>query len=359
MSVKSTFFPVLVSVALVGGCYEGVSGDGETQFRKVTTNAPRLNRVFNAVSLFGLGPVYNSPFFEGGYFSSRVGGSIFNGTRIDGIVLDGEAVETLDVHGSELEVSQVIDGEEVVREGEAVVGMVISMTVEGTDEKDNEGSIAMDMRIDDVLADPDAATDDVMLYYVSVSTDGGDKWEDPCVDDEGTAQPVIFLRNYWDEETGDRIDDSEVLTMACTTGVLAHCAQWGYRPWAEVEDCNKKGKKCKDRDLKDYHQACTRMARADYCGTGEPWTVAGTELDIWDDLNPQINGRAVDWDIEGEWTPDGAWCLNDIRQQKWKEEGLYPSCSKKMDKKWEKRANKCGKLKNKGSLLVSSFNGDA
>ncbi|MCB9569768.1 MAG: hypothetical protein H6710_21550 [Myxococcales bacterium] len=111
----------------------------------------------------------------------------------------------------------------------------------------------------------------------------------------------------------DRRSDrrSTVFTFACTTGVLAHCTEWGYRPWAEAELCKngkkgKKGKKCETVQLTDYHQTCTRMARADYCGDGVSWTADGTALDIWDDLSPQIQGRFLDWTTEAEWTPDGA-----------------------------------------------------
>ena len=77
----------------------------------------------------------------------------------------------------------------------------------------------------------------------------------------------------------------------------------------------KKKKDCETVSLTDYHQACTRMARADYCGDGTPWTVPGTPIDIFDHLSPQIETQETKWPVEAEWTPDGAYCLDDIRQQ--------------------------------------------
>ncbi len=371
MSVLSKSLSLMCCGVLIGGCYVGGEQQGETQERLLELNTVVYNGTFFNGPFFNTaffnGTFFNGPFFNGPFFNTDGNSnSFFNGTRLDQLTLNGEEVEDLALEGSSLSVVQMVDGEKVVRVGDEVVGMVISLTVEGTAVGDEDPDpeiteIPVALRIDDAMFDPEAATDDVMLYYVSVEIGGNGEWANPCVDSEGIDQPVIFLKNYWDEETGDRIDDDEVLTMACTTGVLAHCTQWGYRPWGEAVSCKKKGKKkgkkkkCKEVSLVDHHQACTRMARADYCGDGVSWTTPGTLIDVWDNLTPQINARTVEWEIEAEWTPDGAWCLNDIRQQGWKDEGLYPSCSKRQDKKWKRRAHKCGKLKNKHSLMVSSF----
>ena len=49
-----------------------------------------------------------------------------------------------------------------------------------------------------------------------------------------------------------------MLTLACEGGAITKCIRWGYQPWAQHSGSS----------LKELHQACTRMARADYCGTG-------------------------------------------------------------------------------------------
>ncbi len=284
---------------------------------------------------------------------------------MQGIKLQGIKLQGIKLQGSELGGVQEINGEFVDRTGADLIGADFDLTVDIEDEEGEIEEVPLTLRIDDFYLAPEAVTDDVFAYEVSYSSEGSE-WTPLCVDSYGESWPAYIFNGYWDEDTGDFIDEPDAISFSCHYGVVAKCALWGYRPWAEAEDCKKKkgkkkkgkkkkGKKCKDISLRDHHQACTRMARADYCGDGTPWTVDGTAIDIWDDLSPAIQEREGKWEIEAEWTPDGAWCLNDIRQQGWKEEGLYPSCSKKQDKKWKRRARKCGKLKKKHSLLVSSF----
>ena len=343
----------LLSVGLLGGCYEGGEQFGDVDARAVTVNGVSLNGLsLNGLSLNGLS--LNGLSLNG----LSLNGLSLNGLSLNGLSLNGLSLNGLSLNGTDFVGVVEDDGVWQERSGEQLIGMVFSL------ELDVEGeSVPLDLMIEDRYVDIDSGFDDIQLYELRVRVAGSDDWIDPCQDEDGVGHPAIPLQNYWDTESGDRIDDADVISWSCTTGVLAHCVQWGYRPWAEAEDCKKKDKKgkwkkCKDVSLRDHHQACTRMARADYCGDGDTWTITGTQIDIWDNLEPQLQARAGDWDIEAEWTPEGAWCLSDIRQQAWKDEGLYPSCGKKKDKRWDRRASKCGKLKNRRSLLVSSFNGD-
>ena len=58
--------------------------------------------------------------------------------------------------------------------------------------------------------------------------------------------------------------------------------------------------------------------------------------------------------VQGEWTVDGALCLNDIRQQAWKAQGLYPKCF--LDKKGKPMKFKdCGSMKKNRSMLSTAF----
>ncbi|MCA9662230.1 MAG: pentapeptide repeat-containing protein [Myxococcales bacterium] len=297
----------------------------------------------------------------------KIQGVVLQGLKIQGVTLQG-----ITLQGMKLQGTQLIDGETVERSGTDFIGSSFDLTVDGQDENANTVEVPLTLHIEDIYPSPDAETDDVLAYEISYSVDGSDELTPLCVDEYGTSWPAYVFEGYWDPETGDHIDEPDTISFSCHFGVVAKCALWGYRPWAESTDCDnkwsgkkKKGKHCKTVSLRDHHQACTRMARADYCGNGEPWTVNGTAIDIWDNLDPEIQVREANWDIEAEWTPDGAWCLNDIRQQGWKAEGLYPACgdSVKDQKRWKKRmarrSNKCGTLKNDDSLLVSSFDGDA
>src|SRR5207244_135325 len=75
--------------------------------------------------------------------------------------------------------------------------------------------------------------------------------------------------------------------------------------------------------LKDYHQACTRMARADYCGNGTSHTVEGNLIDMYDNLGIRTRSvtaeRGVDPSLlsfEAAWGPDGAYCLDHVRKRR-------------------------------------------
>jgi hypothetical protein len=277
------------------------------------------------------------------------------GINLQGINLQGINLQGINLQGTEFGGLLKINGKWIWRSGEDLIGAEWRLRIAGKDENGKPTTEDFVLRFDDIYLDPNY--DDVWLYDVSYRPKLDNTWKPLCSDGKGNALPAIPLQNYWDAATGDRIDDEDVVTFSCTNAVLAKCVEWGYRPWAEATRCKDvdKNKHCYDVSLQDYHQACTRMARADYCGDGKPWTVPGTAIDIWDHLSPQIEAPATDWTIEAEWTPDGAYCLDDIRQQAWKEQGLYPKCF--LDKKGKPKTKKdCGSLKKHRALLVSAFN---
>lgn len=241
------------------------------------------------------------------------------------------------------------------RSGEELVGMEINVTVDVIDEEGTKSTADFVIRVNDIYRDD--SYDDIHYYELAMSLKGSNQWQPLCVDANNQPLPAIPVSGYWDETTGKKIVDKDVVTLACTNGVIAHCVQWGYRPWAKAKRCDKwdKDKKhkndCEWISLENHHQACTRMARADYCGTGEPWTVPGTPIDIYDHLFTQIEAPETDWPVEAEWGTNGAYCLDDIRQQGWKAQGLYPQCN---NGKAIKVGN-CGSLKDHRALLVSKF----
>jgi len=195
---------------------------------------------------------------------------------------------------------------------------------------------------------------DVLLYDLTYRSKTSDQWLPYCGDAD---VPAVPLQNYWDPETGDRVDDPNVVTFGCSNAVLAKCTLWGYRPWASAVRCDEKKngklKNCELLSLQDHHQACTRMARADYCGDGTAATVDGTLIDIWDELMPQLQTPFTDWPVEAEWTAEGASCLNFVRHP----EFGYPSCFEKKNGK-PKKFKKCGNFQKKSSLLVNAFSPD-
>lgn len=158
----------------------------------------------------------------------------------------------------------------------------------------------------------DAATWDSTLgiykYTLSLATDQG--WVSPCGTEAGQPIPVIFLAGSWDMTTGDAKTRKNKFTPACLGSALAKCVLWGYAPWAEVQECS--SSKCASQAIADWHQACTRMVRADYCGNGVPHTRNGTPIDPWDSLGIQVRSPEQ-WEMEAEWGVDGAQCIRHTR----------------------------------------------
>ncbi len=345
---------VVVLALSASACYQGQEDDLFDEIeamRSLHDNALQFNGLtWNGLQWNGLqwnGLQWNGLQWNGIQWN----GLQWNGLQWNGIQWNGIQWNSSRLDGSSIVVSREVNGKKVEFRDDDLIGMEINLKV---DVKDGQGKISKAdfvIRATDIYTD--GVQDDVYYYDLEIGLKGSNKWDPLC---EGGV-PAIPISNYWNETNGKRIDDANVVTFACTNGVLAHCVEWGYRPWATSQECieykvGKKTKKfCWDVSLKDYHQACTRMARADYCGTGQAWTVPGTPIDIYDSLDPQIETPETDWPVEAEWNPNGAYCLDDIRQQGWKEEGKYPQC------KWPLAREKsdCGSLKDHRALLVSKF----
>lgn len=128
------------------------------------------------------------------------------------------------------------------------------------------------------------------------------KLENICQSDRQGISKAMLLSGYW-SDTGEHIDDSSVVTVACTSGVLAKCVRMGYKPWKEFAGV----------PLRDYHQACTRMMRADYCGNGNSHTQDGRQIDVYDSLKIQQPEKNTGLAFEAAWGKDGAIILDRTR----------------------------------------------
>lgn len=110
---------------------------------------------------------------------------------------------------------------------------------------------------------------------------------------------AVAVPGAWGDK-GQYLKVDQFFTLACaTSGVIAKCAHWRYRPW--------------DAAQAPLHHACVRAARADYCGTDEPITVAGTLIDLFDRDKVHAPSSAAEpdrWRVESDWSEDGATCLD-------------------------------------------------
>jgi hypothetical protein len=236
----------------------------------------------------------------------ELNGRELNGRELNGRELNGRALVGAQAGGFVLSTAQ-LEGSELLLTTQD------GSTVRGTDAVGailwDDGQLAV--RVD--AAQTDAAASDVWRYTLSRRVHG--KWAPLCGTDEaGAPVAAIPLSGRWDYRQGvtgggDHLDDGSI-TFACEGAALAKCVDFGYAPWRTAQQCDAAGN-CFQVSLADYHQACTRMVRADYCGDGRSFTVDGTPIDLYDGIGIQTDTES--WDFEAEWTPSGAACLHDAR----------------------------------------------
>ncbi len=177
---------------------------------------------------------------------------------------------------------------------------------------------SLTIKVTDPELDNNDPQQETYLYTIQYQDPDTFEWHNLCNPAPDGSTKVIPLQGEWDD-TGAYVANDEI-TFACTSGVIAKCALWGYRPWQTEQGTS----------LRDYHQACTRMARADYCGNGISYTQDGTLINLYDRLGIQTPG---DTDAESDndslifeaaWGPNGAELIHHTRfpdgwQQIWQD----------------------------------------
>jgi hypothetical protein len=236
-------------------------------------------------------------------------GFLLNGFLLNGFLLNGEKLDgapgttdyiritAVDLKGGNKGGTSWLTGSTLAVEGNGGVvfsgAALIDARIEYDLSEGTKGPHKKSVRI--VGVEPLAPGSDVMLYELELH-DGG--WKPLC---EGGAK-AILLGDVWEPATGDRISgpNDGAVTFACRGAALAKCVEYGYRPWATAGNVS----------LREYHQACTRMVRADYCGEGLAHTTNGTPIHVVDKVGVQNVDPNVNYVVEAEWNADGATCLN-------------------------------------------------
>ncbi len=155
-------------------------------------------------------------------------------------------------------------------------------------------------------AEPDPSDPQMVWYRIEAWNPVAQQWDNPCVPSGSVPNPrALAVSGVWDS-TGAHQQVQGKLTLACENGVISKCIGWGYKPWASHDG----------QSLAPLHQACTRMARADYCGNGISHTQPGTTIDMYDSLGVQLptTKPSQAWNparasFEAAWAPEGATCL--------------------------------------------------
>lgn len=156
------------------------------------------------------------------------------------------------------------------------------------------------LKIAEIQLDSQDVSHDIYLYTVLYQQENG-QWQPLCQPDSQGVIKAIPLAGRWNSQ-GKHINDDSI-TFACTNGALAKCVRWGYKPWKTIQG----------QSLRSYHQACTRMVRADYCGNGTGHTKNGTPIDVYDRLNIQQRTQKSGMAFEAAWNSYGAVRLNRAR----------------------------------------------
>jgi ADYC domain len=171
---------------------------------------------------------------------------------------------------------------------------IAGQDVEGTEINVVEGGRSLKFKITQVELDPQDPEQETYLYTILFQNSDSLQWQNFCQPDRHNVDKAIPLSGSWDEK-GNHHENGRI-TFACTNGALAKCVRFGYKPWKAVQG----------RSLRDFHQACTRMVRADYCGNGRAHTKEGTTIDIYDRLRIQTRTPKSGMVFEATWSPDGA-----------------------------------------------------
>jgi hypothetical protein len=246
-------------------------------------------------------------------------GMTMQGMTMQGMTMQGMSLDGMTLSGDPLQAVRVERGEVVAQRGPvtlrgtALVGAHLRAQVRNL-AASPPASALVEYRV--TAIEPEApgydptGTGNTYLYTLEQWVDDTASWQPACPVDTDGRRVAIPLAATWDEH-GDRIESSAMFTFGCTTGVIAKCYRWGYRPWVTGYG-----------DLTAMHWTCTRLARADYCGIGVPHTRNGTWINVWDNLPApgpiQRHGGLLGLPptgmlFEAGWDTGGAVCLSHSR----------------------------------------------
>jgi hypothetical protein len=247
---------------------------------------------------------------------SQMQGSQMQGSQMQGMEMQGIRLEGATLSGTALEHVRVERGEIVAElgsttlRGAGLVGAHFFAQLRDIDVTPVATAV-VEYRVTAISPelskyDP-TNTGNTFLYTLEQWVADTSSWQPACPADADGRNAAIPLAATWDER-GDRIVSNTLFTLGCTTGAIAKCYRWGYRPWVTGYG-----------DLTAMHWTCTRLARADYCGNGVSHAHDGTLINVWDRLPApgpiQRHGLLppVGMLFEAGWNTGGAVCLSRSR----------------------------------------------
>ncbi len=162
------------------------------------------------------------------------------------------------------------------------------------------------------ISNPDPETAHYLWRYdVSYRRETGTTWVRHCINAAGGTQgtSVSFLPSREVNGMNAGVEpNANMTTMACASGAIATCLEWGYQPWDAA------GRPDEQREY--VYRSCLQAKRAAYfVGRGQlrSYTANGTNIFRRDQFGFGRNSRGTVDDLpflEAIWSPYGAECLN-------------------------------------------------
>jgi len=155
-----------------------------------------------------------------------------------------------------------------------------------------------------ITADPVDSQGEVLLYDMNLLDPETGIARPLCGRDTKGERWAFPLRGQWDRNGRHISDDG--FTLTCAADAQGKCVRFGYKPWKTLPG---------GVSLADYHQACIRMVRADYCGD-QGTTRNGMPIDLYDALGIQRPAQTKGRDglrFEAAWNTQGAVCVAHTR----------------------------------------------
>ncbi len=203
-------------------------------------------------------------------------------------------IESVEVDGAAFRVRLAGGG---VVEGRELAGATISVALLADTQPQR-------IRLTKITTDPADPQGEVLLYDMKLLDPTTGNAQPLCERDAKDESWAFPLRGQWDRN-GRHISD-EGFTLTCAVDAQGKCVRFGYKPWKILPGGVR---------LADYHQACIRMVRADYCG-GQGTTKNGMLIDLYDVLGIQRPARTIGHDglrFEAAWNTEGAVCVAHTR----------------------------------------------
>ncbi len=237
-----------------------------------------------------------------------INGMSINGMSINGMSINGMSINGMSINGSELTGVRA-DGQPL--SGSQLVGASLTAGL-------STGS-TLPVRVDSAVKLAGSNSD---VWAYGVSYDAGSGWAPLCGTSAGAPVLAVPLAGTWDlgvgATGGSWSASSDSFTFACRGAALAKCVELGYKPWKSVGGVS----------LRNHHQTCTRMLRADYCGNGQPGTINGWSVNLYDNLGVQADTEGGnEWVFEARWSPSGAMCVGEYRVLELVVSGAVPTCA--------------------------------